>query len=226
MHRTAPAHQDKGDNTGKDRQDGDREDGDSSYRLPLAAPCSSRPLHHHSITLHTRRTEVGVRRGASAAVLPPTAPCPGDSPCLLWAPGPQHLPARKKDGEMLQGCAVGAGEGAVPPWGPQSPGVHCSPPGISSPQGPLPCPHAPPGSQASPVGERRGVVREDPSRGCSQGRGVLTTGPRSPSGPGRPSSPCEKKGMGKKGLGWGHPQCHPTLGTGVVLTRCALEVAP
>lgn len=49
MHRRDPAHQDERDIT-----EGDREDGDSSYRLPLAAPHSGRPLHHHSIALHTR----------------------------------------------------------------------------------------------------------------------------------------------------------------------------
>lgn len=31
-----------------------RETGDSSYRLPFAAPQSGRPLHHHGIALHAR----------------------------------------------------------------------------------------------------------------------------------------------------------------------------
>lgn len=59
--------------------------------------------------------------------------------------------------------------------------------------------------------------------GVQLGRGVFTAGPRSPSGPGRPSSPCEKKGIREEGLGWGHPQRHPTLGTGVELAPCPLR---
>lgn len=91
MRRRAPAHQDRRDNA-----EADREDGDSSYRLPLATPCSGGPLHHHSVALHTRTREVEVS-GGGTALLPSLLlpPAPRDSPCLLWAPGPQGLPERK-----------------------------------------------------------------------------------------------------------------------------------
>lgn len=172
----------------RDREDGEREDRDSSYRLPLAAPCSRRPLHHHSIALYTQsRERGGGEQGGQGCCLPFHCPSPQGLTLSPLGPGAPRSPC--EEGEMLQGCTAGSGQHLPIPRGASFS------PQLLGPQSPLPCPHAPPGSQASPVGEKRGVVRKGPRSGCSWGRGVLTAGPRSPSGPGRPSSPCKKERM-------------------------------
>lgn len=106
--------------------------------------------------------EVGVRRGARAPACLLIAPCPKDLPCLLWVLGPQGLPVRKV--RCCKDAQQGAGSTSL---GTPIPGGASFSPQLLIPQSPLPCPHALRGSQARPVGEKRGMARKGPGSGCS-----------------------------------------------------------
>lgn len=103
----------------------------------------------------------GVYEEGGTVLLPslPVGPAPGTHLVSFGPWGPSISLRGRRNGETLQGCTAGSrkhlSEHPIPRdsslWG-----CIIHPPWISSLQGPLPCPHAPHGSQASPVGDKSG----------------------------------------------------------------------
>lgn len=90
----------------RDRNNGERKDRDSSYRFPLAALYSRRPLHHHSITLYTQSRERGGGEGDQGCCLPSHCPLPQGLTLSPLGPGAPRSPY--EEGEMLQRCTAGS----------------------------------------------------------------------------------------------------------------------
>lgn len=175
--------------------EGDREPGDSSYRLPFAAPRSGRPLRHHGVALRARSRELGVSKGDSAAAPPSRCPPPQGLTLSPLGPGAPTSPCKEERVRCCTDAHRGAGSTSLETPIPEGPSF-TPPHWFSSPQGPLPCLHAPPGSQASPAGQRR-VVREGLGWGCSQGWGDLPPGHDLLLAPGAHLHPARRKGREK-----------------------------
>lgn len=164
-----------------------------TYRLPLAAPRPGGPLHHDGVTLG----EIWGEQGGDTAPLCPTTTPPQPRGLTLSPLGPMA---------PTSPCGDGAARCHEDGRGQHLPGGFPPPPGSPDP---LPCPHAPLGPPASPVGQRRGFF-------FSGGRDTQPGGQRAVGTYRRPAVACQprapvftlrggEKGCEGRGVGWGHP---------------------